>query len=438
VIRSVCTLLMAVSWVLLAPSMALAGPDGGVDNQDLFGVQSGPAEDPADPPPTQVPEEQAPARRGLDPSGASPNVQVRTGLSPNEVKREPTPEELAAQAAQERAYQQELERTTLTNAILLFVGVVLFVLVLGGMAYAVFAMVFSKKGDDGASKADDPDAYAHLVQREATPAPASPAPTGADAPPDTGPPAAGSSPQAAEYLSGQPTPAPSPARQAASATPASQPGRFRRVDTPASVVSRAPRVAGPPADGPILERTATPAPLLRPSKPHAPTPPGYVPPRRPEPSTPRPPSPAPSAVAGEVDGTFVSYGNPVPLFKPERSETPAPRRLDGPDRPAPTPTPSSTPEGLGPYGSPRPEPMATPVPSFAATDSHQDDTPAPDGSRDHAADAHTVTDFSAADWDEDDPTDVHDTTDARSPAGTPTPVRTKRSATPPRMPWRKG
>ena len=465
-IRRAWMLLIVACCALGLSTTALAEPDEGVNRQDLFGVDSTTGADPADPPPVDVDgdpgEAPPPGRRGLDPTGKASGMQVRTGLSPLEVKREPTPAELAAEAAEAQAIQQQADQAAFQNGMILFVGVVLFVLVLGGMAYAVFAMVFQKRpAKEGDGK--DQDEFAHLVQHDAP----VPAPT---PPPTPAPVPAATNPAASEFLTGQPTPAPAARRQEASFTPASVPSRHP--DTPASVQPR----YSPPDPGsmtpPIIAATATPAPMLAHSKPQAPTPAGYVPPRRPQPTTPRDPSPAASSVSGEVDGTFVSYGNPVPLFRTERSETPAPTAartsgfqkglpaasdLDATPVPAftqdmddetPAPahsTPSYVSESL-PTSTPLAGSLMTPIPIETRTPytpppmpTPTRGTPSSSASRPSMHDASPVPPMAAHYDDEDE--DVSEDATVIDPdiAGmaTPSPVRRHASATPPPMPWKR-
>lgn len=414
--------------LVMAPTSSAAQPSSGVSSRDLFGVDEEPRDAPADPQPTELEGDEAPAeeperarpRNGLDPTGAGRGgVQVRTGLSPDEVKREKTAEELAAEEAARRAEEAAAQRETFRSGLILFVGVVLLVLVLGGMALAAYLMLAGRS--DSKKSEDDEESYDHLVQSGPTqgaPEPAAPAP----AEPSPAEAAATSNPEAAEYLTGQPTPAPAPRRHPD--TPASHVPVRGRGGYQVGTGGPAYGVEGKPMGHatPILTPTATPAPMVASHVPDN-TPPGYVPPFRPgesrpslsrspvippstsaslpghtpRPATPAQPSTAPVPGAGApppaddrppppADMEFVSYDDPMPPMLPEDSE-------------------------LLPHD---PTSEATPVPAFTTAPS---ETPAPTANARVTPDAQHL---------------------ARDPeSGTPAPGGERRVATPPSMPWRR-
>lgn len=322
---------VALLVVLLLALISLPAAAQGVSDRELFGVEGGAAETPADPPPTRAPAPDEPRRRrGVNADGER-NVEVRTGFSPREVKREPTPEERAAQREAERRQREVESNQQLMNGLLIFLGVVLLVLVLGGMAYAAFMFLFDKPGDDPEPPTDGEGAYDHLVQRDPTPA---------------------------SVRTPSATPAPVPKRGID--TPPSV--ASRHPDTPASVPSRYParsssgsdlrsRAAAGREDPPSIAPTPTPVPVVASRPLPDPTPASYVPPVRPE--------------AGSPDGGSSRPASPsMPRFDPSPPVTPqAFVSFDGPP-------PLETPDG--PVYLP---PKATPVPTFSTVE--ETSTPAP-------------------------------------------------------------
>lgn len=383
--------IVALGAALTSPALA---QNGGVNENDLFG-----SETPAERAPSEAaPPADAPARdprpvrrrRGLNPSGEDPELEVRTGLSPREVKRELSPEEIAAEE-QRREQAEAAEQTRqLTNVVLLFVGVFLLVLVLGGMAYAGFMAIFGGKSEDDAPEEVDP--HAHLVQRDPTPAP-------------LGGPQSG-------FRTRSATPAPVPRHNAPYPdTPASVPSRYPSSDPVRAgedLISRAHA-----SRQPILNPTATPAPMAAARTYPSPTPAHYVPPIRP----------------GEAP-------------KLQTPDAPAFEQPSGLEFRAMTPRPVPTPDATPVYQPPK----ETPVPTFSTTDSSTDTPPARTYPWDKPKSI--LDEEGPSEADDDAPTDHGGARTRRPGSGTPwtalprdptatyTPAPERKIATPPPMPWR--